>query len=184
MCHSITVPHIVCSRLSFQMAVRVFTMCDCRRILCQRSITTGRSGRSRTLSMNRGQPDRNGLVTVRTSKFATTSRPPTISPSRTGVCGAEGAFVRQLPDYGASQESRRSEADSGPRTMSNVQHKQRKNQAAAAALARSLAFHSARKSFISALTLAIRDPTPLYFLMTPVTVLVTAPWLTRLCSFS
>src|SRR4029077_4661449 len=29
-----------------------------------------------------------------------------------------------------------------------------------------------------------RDPTPLYFLMTPVTVLVTAPWLTRLCSFS
>ena len=31
---------------------------------------------------------------------------------------------------------------------------------------------------ISALTLTIRDPTPLYFLMTPVTVLVTAPWLT------
>jgi hypothetical protein len=84
----------------------------------------------------------------------------------------------------ASQESRRSEADSGPRTTSNVQHKQRKNQAAAAALARSLAFHSARKSFISALTLTIRGPTPLYFLMTPVTVLVTAPWLTRLCSFS
>jgi len=56
--------------------------------------------------------------------------------------------------------------------MSNVQHKQRKNQAAAAALARSLAFHSARKSFISALTLTIRGPTPLYFLMTPVTVLV------------
>src|SRR5205807_3113022 len=72
-----------------------------------------------------------------------------------------------------------------PRTMSNVQwYKQRKNQAAAAALARSLAFHSARKSFISALTLTIRDPTPLYFLLTPVTVLVTAPWLTRLCSFS
>ncbi len=82
-----------------------------------------------------------------------------------------------MPDE-ASQESRRSEADSAPRTMSNVQHKQRKNQAAAAALARSLAFHSARKSFISALTLTIRDPTPLYFLMTPVTVLVTAPWLT------
>src|SRR5205823_10545073 len=58
------------------------------------------------------------------------------------------------------------------------------DQAAAAALARSLALHSARKTFISALTVTIRDATPLYFLMAPVTVRVTAPWLTRLCNFS
>jgi hypothetical protein len=84
MCHSITARHIVCWRLSSRMAERVFTICVCRRIRCQRSIMPGRRGRSRTLSMNRGQPDRNGLVTVRTSKSATTSRLPTISPSRTG----------------------------------------------------------------------------------------------------
>src|SRR5207253_2249926 len=58
------------------------------------------------------------------------------------------------------------------------------DQAAVAALARSFSLHSSRKTFISPLTLTIRDATPLYFLMAPVTVRVTAPWLTRLCNFS
>src|SRR5207253_5849538 len=58
------------------------------------------------------------------------------------------------------------------------------DQAAVAALARSFSLHSSRKTFISPLTLTIRDATPLYFLMAPVTVRVTAPRLTRLCNFS
>ena len=58
------------------------------------------------------------------------------------------------------------------------------DQRPAAALARSLALHSDRKTFISALTATIRFATPLYFLVAPVTVLVTAPWWTRLCNFS
>ena len=46
---------------------------------------------------------------------------------------------------------------------------------ASAALARVRFFQSTRKTFISALSTSNRAATPLYFLMTPVAVLVTAP---------
>jgi hypothetical protein len=46
---------------------------------------------------------------------------------------------------------------------------------ASAALARVRFLQSARKTFISALSTSNRAATPLYFLMTPVAVLVTAP---------
>src|SRR5205807_2486718 len=53
-----------------------------------------------------------------------------------------------------------------------------------AALAASFLLHSLRRTFISALSPRIRGATPLYFFVIPVTVRLTAPWLTRPCSFS
>src|SRR5207244_8957619 len=47
---------------------------------------------------------------------------------------------------------------------------QRPDQLRAAALARSLALHSSRKTFISALSLVMRAATPVYFFVVPVTV--------------
>ena len=55
------------------------------------------------------------------------------------------------------------------------------NQAlAAAAFARTRLFQSARKTFISALSPRSRGTTPLYFFVIPLTLRLTAPWLTRL----
>ena len=51
--------------------------------------------------------------------------------------------------------------------------------AAAAALARARSLQSARKAFISALSVRRRAGTPLYFFVIPAIVLFTAPWLTR-----
>ena len=59
------------------------------------------------------------------------------------------------------------------------------NQArAAAAFATVRAFHSVRSVFCSALRVARRAGTPLYFFTVPLTLRSTMPWLTRLWSFS
>src|SRR5207253_3769861 len=81
------------------------------------------------------------------------------APSRSGICVCSPVQISGLVDKKSDQRP-------------------------AAALARSLALHLDRKTFISALTATIRFVTPLYFLVAPVTVLVTAPWWTRLCNFS
>jgi len=53
------------------------------------------------------------------------------------------------------------------------------DQLAAAALARARWLQATRNAFISARSTTIRVATPLYFFVTPVTVRLTAPWLTR-----
>src|SRR5438105_9421218 len=95
MCHFITARRTVCWQLSFRLAARAFTTFDYRRIRCQRSIMRGRSGRSLILSMNRGQQDRNELAPVRTSKSATTSKPPTIRSELDWRFRAGPAFQEQ-----------------------------------------------------------------------------------------
>ena len=49
----------------------------------------------------------------------------------------------------------------------------------AAALARARRLQAARKAFISVRSSAIREATPLYFLVVPLTSRWTAPWWTR-----
>jgi hypothetical protein len=75
-------------------------------------------------------------------------------------------------------ERRKRRSDIGPDSERARRLAERRNQAAAAALARTLRFHSNRKTFISALRTNSRAATPLYFLTMPVTTLVTAPWFT------
>ena len=53
------------------------------------------------------------------------------------------------------------------------------DQLGAVALARARWLQAARKSFISARSTTIRLATPLYFFVIPMTVRLTAPWLTR-----
>src|SRR6059058_2097591 len=95
MCHFITARRTVYWQLSFRLAEHAFTSFDCRRIRCQRSIMRGRNGRSRILSMNRVQQDRNELAPVRTSKSATTSKPPTIRSELDWRFRAGPAFQEQ-----------------------------------------------------------------------------------------
>jgi hypothetical protein len=53
------------------------------------------------------------------------------------------------------------------------------DQLRAAALARARSLQAARKAFISARSTTIRLATPLYFFVIPMTVRLTAPWVTR-----
>ena len=88
-----------------------------------------------------------------------------VGTSRVRELGNEGTLAGTLALQDCSSIPRRDAEDD---TRSSETQ-------ASAALARVRFFQSIRKTFISALSTSNRAATPLYFLMTPVAVLVTAP---------
>jgi hypothetical protein len=97
-------------------------------------------------------------------RFSTHRKPVTMQETRRGSSGIFGEG---------------SEVLSGLALRPRKSTPQVSDQFAAAALARARWLQAARKAFISARSITIRVATPLYFFVPPVTVRLTAPWLTR-----